>query len=1546
METDKNGFDFGEQDYNEFSFGTSEEGLSYDRPVDTLALTGEDGTLADVKSSLSRSIDFDIYNIIQNKDETKPVEDVVLDLESKSSLNQEIAQYPTGNIELMARDYGDSPSILSDLDRQYQAKLNIWKEVLGKAEKETDFENRPVSFWGRLTDRGFLDRVFLRGALDTVESLTGRTSRLGATFNYNLSNSSVSVEDFRKFAEDYVRSTLEEGVLTTAPQFSLEQLKQETSTFGFDPLDIEKKFLAVAFSVLPSIGPAARTAARVFPKAAALKAATPVARATAVAGEEAGAKVGINLTETVNDVEAAAKIGPSAVDIPLPDSRPAVGKFAQYVQENEVARQLNELYSAGYAGRTFTPDEINAISSDVVLKWQAKNTQSPFHDVEIVSKHSDLDRVVLTLDDGTEIRAGQALSEFGETTGKGLPETELGKAITKSEQAVRISDKGLGVYTAIVRIGNPKKGGEAFAPLKSGKPPAAIKRLVENTPGAKIALKDANNPLSGYVVELEIPIDTTKLVKDYDVQDVLGSVSIRDTFLRLLGNTAERDAALLDATSVMAEQSSNLFQKKIFEETGKVLKSLPSESRSTMTAIYTRLRDGEDSFQRIRYSRERFEELWKEYHPKDVAPTEKDWQAYSKLEYANEAAYLIKASENFRHYVRQGYNTAIRATDTEYGTPAKIVRQSDVIEDATIFDASSGVYLKKADLLEDAYVKAPIYRLSEEIGDYQYVIKPLEVRVLDPVDTLHFNPGGPRLNPREKFFITIRLKSGRLKALMGARTEKQARLATKQIETIEAALKSGAKNIDDIIKNNSDFALGIQNVADYLAFKTKHGWYSLEGEFIAPKPRNHSPLPNEVFNYELNGGRTLGEVIENDYRRGDISLPTFGGEAAYNTSPVNAIYGQLNTAAKELAFRQYTEDAILGWLRHAPKEWLPKNVDEADFFRTFKKVDRDALNNATSSYERRMAELYDIIERKLNIKSGLQKRLTKFLEGIEDTVINTSDGALRKIGSTYLKQKAKRVPSFKIPAQGQLLHLGFFTKLSLSPDQLIMQGFNVIPMLIAHPVLGTKAATFVALSKPVLRNVDDAVDKLWITNTSKRLAMTEDEVSDLLAYMRKSGTTEIAGSALEIGTEVSGGLRKFRGRGYDYKTTTAAAEKASDYLGKGLEYGRLPFTLGDKLARYNAMVLAAMDFQKKNPGLSILNNKEAIVARETALNHHMRTIQRYEIQSGLLKVPTQFLSFLFNSMQSVFVGTNLTIRERLAFFAVYGPALGLTGLGVGESADWIAEQMNEQFGEGTIEADRPSFRLIKDGVFDALIQWIGQDAFNLDYRDLPALSKRLSVVQGLGDYWKSVTEGKFAEVIGGPSGGIAYDIIKDFAEISIAAYDDRPVELTDKFVKTLSNIKGVDNFRKAHIIANVGRQTSRATGRMVPGELSVTAAIVALTGFSNRLAQDFYAEREFFIADAQEIKAYRSHFEEQARNIDVLMRSTSEEDNKRGKELALEQLNVVNALSVPPEDRADFRRVLLLPVANDSIVIKMLKRAMEQGNNYRARRIAEEFGPR
>lgn len=1402
------GYDINIQTLDE-QFGVAAE-PPQERPDDILVTTLEDMTTEEAKNRVLETSNNSIYETFIRGYQTGKTAD---------QLAEEVASNGTKREDLLSnKEFVAEQGLTLDdyewsaVDTRIATNMQIAQEITQNRMQAIGEEK---SMFGRgldVADR-FLRAVSPIGVFEDITADTESNSRI------ILDNAAkLSPADFKVWFEGYADEVAKEGIFRENTLSAFEELSAEIAGAGFDPMKgTNQLFAAVDVATSFTLGAAVKGVKSIVKPS--LKSSTAVGRVTAIKGPEAGAAAADKILERAPDPVALNNVAPSVLDAAPQPVRVPQAKFTDKMMANKITRDMDDMFQKGAFGRVATKEAIRDAALKIVERRKT-NVANPVFDFKYF-------------------------------------------------------DEGLGNYVTAVRFGRVMDG-TPFKPLANGQPPESLKRHLEDiktrAPEAEIVPVNPDDLRQGYVVEVKERINTSGLQEAIDEVQGLSAGWVRNTVGRvmnnpIMGSTALRDVQRLETLNNMGESARAAVKQYVLNPYLRAMESLSPKETYTIQRVYGELRDGSDAARRTRYDESEFRTKYIQLHPSNAEPSPKAFEAFQAVATVEEADYLIKSTNMLQRYIEKGYNNTIQVFDN-YFAPAKTVRRSDIPADARIIDGQSGVALRLDELGDE---DLPIWKIDKPTASGQeYVITPKKVRMIDPTDVMGYNPGGSRVNPLLNYFVVVGGK--RLKSLMGAFSEKQAKLAKDQLTNLKKAIETGS--IDDaIVQANNDWNPSIQTANDLRKFMDDEGWDLTRGD-IGIKGRDESLIDAEVDGDDLFVGLRADDYIQNDLRRNDKVLLDFGGGRAYNEDPVNSVLAQFGQSAFTYSNRAYSRNAMVGWVKRAQqsqqgRSWLPANVSPNNYEELF----RNAKVTGNNEFANRMRELQEITNRKLNMKDDFSIAMEGWGQKAAEFIFDKTS-ELGQRGVPFLKG------GIKLDLAGDptnfLLKIGFQSAFGFfNASQIFLQSFHATTIMAISPTHGFKGAALVPAMRGAINAYEKGAGPEAIKRFAKAAEISEKEAEEWFEFIRTSGRAVVEGDAIEDGTAIGWGISGWKGENLEYGKAAAAKNLTSKYVGKALDAGVMPFQFGERLTRFTAMNTAILEFKAKFPGVSVLSDQARmwITRREQDLTFNMNSAARAKAQSGVMKVPTQWLSYSLRASEAVFVGRNFTKAERARLAAVLLPFYGLAGFGLASSADYVAEKLG-------IEPGGALYMGLKNGVLDGLFSALGVDL---------SVGQRLAPAGAFFDVYKNITEGKFLEVVGGPSGQIGQGLYESVLSAVTALRTGQTASLTEDVIQILRTPSGIDNVAKAIGIFNNGIYRSK-TGVALPFEMSVSEGVTALLGFAPQRVTEFYNRKSDMFADTKKLGTFRKEVNRDAERIFQLLEGDANDIDQAIR--LFEELNV------------------------------------------------------
>jgi len=1288
------------------------------------------------------------------------------------------------------------------------------------------------------------------------ENLTKRSERLGAEFLYKAADPNVSLNEFAQWARGQIDDVMSEGLRENNAN-TLAWLKSSVLNYGYDPQADLVKYIAILDLV--GLGSTAKAGLKAVAKTA--KPRTITAKISSEASPEEAADVAADIARKRVDPVVEADAGPSATNLHPPATPVTEGHYARILKKDKLVQKLSDLINSGSMGRALTKDEIALATSKFADRFKQR-VGNPIYDQPAA------------VDTG-----------FGNQ----LLRVDFGKAAD----------------------GNP------YAPLKNGEAPASVKRLAERTGGQVAKVTNEAGELKGYVVRFEENLDLSKVSKDkdftldYDPDELLRMERgiVRKTMGRVFGNFLMGSTALrgVERTNVLANLGKDAqgAVRNLIEQEYKKIDALTADEFEALDSITRGLRDGAEATERVWFSDLEFANKFKAYTGKQA--DERIISAYNATVSLDNARYILNANNTMRRFVEKGYKTL--TLPNGFRIPSKIISKDALSSDDFIIDIASNTRLRKSELDEGV----DVWKLHDDYEGIMYASRPNKVDALDPGDVLGYNAGGPRFNPKANYFVVVGdLARGRVKSLMSTFTKTDADTAVEQLNNIRRAILDEVDDIDEIIKNNSDWNPSIQTLKQFQDESAKNGW-NLSDEFeISVKPRNQSieeVAPDDVY-YR----RPFSEFVENDMRRNDKVLPQFGGGLSHNMDPMNSIMQGLGTAVNEFATNAYNFNAMAGWVKKAKKEWLPSGYSPEDYRGLF----LNAKVTGTDPFSRRMRELQAIERRRMGVKSETHLWMESLGQQLSEYVFDTTGGRIAtRIGD----------PSNALLNVGFQSAFGFF-----NISQFLIQGSHATTIMAISPKHGMRGASMTLALRSLYHQSGEALE-LGVQRAAKFYDMEPEEIKEIMEYVRTSGRSFINGDAIEQGTGISWGVSSFNGESLMPRTVRKTYFKTKKVMKKGLDKGLYPFQAGEYLGRLTGTYTSILEFKAKNPGVPLTSERAryAIARRDHDLTFNMTNTGRPMIQSGLMRVPTQWLSHSFRAMEEIFVGRNFTRMERARMATVLIPMYGTAGFGFSSAADMIADYYD-------MDPESSGFTFLKWGMVD----WIGDVLMPDDVgKEGIGLSKRLSPVGAIVDTYRKITQDQFLEVALGPSGQIAKSAGDAFMNVMSKSYDTRGVALTEDIITLLRQPSGLDNIAKAVGIFNNGEYRSK-NGVTLPTEMSTTEGFFQLLGVGSLKTQEYYEAKSIVYNSEKKLKKFRKEINKYSERAYSLIESSDQADKERGFKLMHEIDAMIKLSGFSPEQQKSLTNTALRK--DPDSFLRTYQTLLRHDRDFTAQRTAATLG--
>ena len=1296
----------------------------------------------------------------------------------------------------------------------------------------------------------FFDVNILREiTIGAFENVTFRSNREGSDIREAFTNQTPG--EFQEWAKEYIAERKEEGIFSSDSIWNLYKAASDATYLGNDPLAGLNAVFGVAD--IATLGATSLVKGGVKSAITTAKSGTIAYDAGTVAGKV------LSLSKVRRPVDAVAVIeGEVAAAQVLSKSVDDMG-----VQIDEVA-----------AGRNL-PEELDptvgpsARPSGVTLR--------------------QADRKTTLMEKMEEMNRRGSFGEYIEPTIINRVASETAARIATRTNDVMLNskvivDEGSDDFKVIVRMGKDGSG-SAFR----------LKRDAEAIAGSDPSLKVVKREEGrGYFIEAEQRIDVLGLPTASET--FKKGNFIADATNKMFGAATIRLGDKLGGKFMQAEAGQALIGDLI-KPYQKAINKLKGPEQTNLSDFMTQLRDGELSHMRLAPTRESFESLYKTMYG---AKASKDLlNAYDSLIDISDTTWQIRSSDRLKRVVSEG---GIHADLTDdYGDIVyRVDGQKVAIPDSElILDLATGRSLRKTELSGNQIV----HKVPGTYLDHLFVTNVKSTRVLERVDVMPYNVGGPRTNAQFRWFVGTGKQqtlasgntiNGGFKTMLGSFGKEQAETAVRQLNTISRKTKAlmDEQGVDDVtglklskaeyddlgevIRQNNSWNKHITDLEDLVGISLKYG-FKFREEFAAKARDQKISIADEGEDISLSGS-TYGEQVGTrlNMKRGDTPLFEYGGKQAVNASPVSAIADQFGSEAFGYTNRAASQNAMVGWVKLAESNeglvTFPKGVSKSDYLNRFlgAEITKSGKFNDLAA---QLREQQDVIKRRLNQTTWASDKWDVFTASATESIFEKS---------------GFKVDLTKTDPSSQLLKVGFYSKFGFfNPDQFMLQALHGLTVAAISPINGTKA---LGLSAPLL-----IVTKLPVGPTRtlaiKRLAksglIAEDELTDLVRYIDESGRNIVDTQIIELQAPQKFGVR------------STLAGKAASNVNSFLDKSTLFFKEGERATRMSAIATAFLEHRAKRPDIDPFSadGRSWISNREQDLSFRMTTASRSFVQSGPMRVPTQWLTFSLRALENITVGRNFTAGERARMFAVMGPMYGMTGLGIGQMAGYVTEKLG-------YDPDAPetvtTFNRIKFGVVDAVLSnLLGAET---------AYATRVAPVDQLIDTWRKLFDEEFMTVIAGPSGEITRDMYQVGVSAISAIFGGRSSMAREDLTQLVRNLSTADKIFKIKELIETGNYRSR-TRKMSVGGLGPADAAAVIFGATPAPVQNYYDYTEMVFKEGDASRKLEKRLREKANYAITLLTTGGKDDMVKGEKLYYEvndelwSSNLTNELKVSIQKR-------------------------------------------
>lgn len=1277
----------------------------------------------------------------------------------------------------------------------------------------------------------FVDReIFRQAVFGFWEDLTNRTARQGQEFGEVLLGESDPAK-VREFMRLKVEEARSEGILGEN-FFAYNQLVREAYSLGYNP-DVGFDRAFAALDLAGFAGAAYKVAGKgltIASRAAKLKSTTAATRAGAFGGVQEANKVAENIHRIEVDPVNTANMQSSSVDLNPGSVRPSVGVTLREARASRLTEELRPSIQRGAVPDSGLTANIDEVSSKAIDSFK-KNTSAFVYNTRI--------------DDIA---------------------TELGD-IRKS---------------IVFRIG--KEDGKVFDAVKNKKTKTfeaegGAQELADKIGGVVRPL-DTEDLSKGFVVDVEEALDLrdTKF-KGWDI--ALSKKKWYDLTARIfdnqiLGGAAQRQITELNEIALRAENATKFLNTR-GQEFAEKLGKLDFEESKMFNAVIENLGSGiplkslgDKAASRASWDRNDFAAEW--LVSTGEMPSEKIYEAFETARDVENAAYEMAAVEAVRSAIEKGFKNSIEVADGVW-VPARRKSAKDLDDKAEIVDLRGDISQVRTKAQVAAFGDdVVVWELGEKWNGKDYYVFPSNPpRVIQPSDVYGYSAYGRRDNRQLDYFTFLLDEEGNFKTVLGSKSKEEGDLAKSQLEAIQTAYKTADNEaqIDEVIALNNKWNPNIRNKRQMDEWLADHKIDLMAGK-LDTKVRD-APYTNPFD--KLYTGDSIGDMVLRRQSRSDRAITEFGGGKPINLDPVDSIIKNYGSVAHKYAWNAYTHKSMTEWLGQA--DMMMKNSMSVAFDIPQSLNPRTQFLGAkvigNSREAKRMREIHAIIKRQLNMKTEFELKTQAFLGEVAEQF--------------YDATKIKIQPGDPVAA---ILQTGFFSAFAFNMSQALMQGSTVMNAIAIAGKAGLDGMVAQAHIRLFFSRIDDAASEaIFLERLGQLTKLPEDKVRELVTLFNENLPNVVASDIMELGTPSIAGL----------STKSSKAKFMASRLGKKLlDIGYIPFNQGEALAKSTGFTTAAIEFARKNPDISLLSEagRNFVARRSSAVTQNMTMSMRGAAQTGFWRVPSQWLNFFFRSMEQVFVGRDLTGRERarLGFFLM--PFYGFTGLGMGQVADEVAEMFDL---DPESEEDRAKFIALKYGFMDGFLNYF--TPFDV------ALSARMAPATAVWDLYDKFTQENVLTAIGGPSGSILYSGYEALHNLLSNTANGYTGTLTEDSLRILRNFSGINNVAQAVGIIKDDVYRSRK-GLKLPVEVDVGDALISGLGFTPIRVTELYAQ----IGENIDLSKEMKKLEKKMRDSSALAWSIYGEEPERAGQILREASTVIEKAPLSESKKRQMLRLL------------------------------------
>ena len=909
-----------------------------------------------------------------------------------------------------------------------------------------------------------------------------------------------------------------------------------------------------------------------------------------------------------------------------------------------------------------------------------------------------------------------------------------------------------------------------------------------------------------------------------------------------------------------------------------------------------------------------------------TVPRKEVIQVYELAVEASDAAWWVQASE---------YLTAMNKKNTlMFSDKPNLWVQ--IYPDKSVRSTIGKVKNAKTGKLVDADSLPPETIIYKRVEGKQGVVSHVYnvqgmTRLPTHADALPYNAGGPRSNPYETHFIgaldtayvdpaTKNLRGKAWGTVGSARSEKDAAAMVSELNTVVDGWKAkgltldprnpyaglgaaGSRALDDLVQANNKWNPQIENWGDFVEFMAGRGVKI--GDAIVWKERGASLKQFIDYQDDFLIHKNLDNLIQ--YKRHDLGLISYGGQKTYNDHPVQSIVRQLQQNVSAAAHLQWKVEhlgrfmAKLEKFRDANKSGQVLEIDNIGPYTDEVNI-RHMVIKGNSDLAVQLRWEQSVIVRRLDAFVGSSSE-SAWMAGLRGAWTGTTDKVIEAIHDIpWQGLQGKIVAPMATDARNAIsnkaMSIGFMTKMT-NPASFVTQAMGALQATAISPVNGVRAAILSGYVREIARHPQGPT--LWGTfmkNVAKAVDLDPVELQHLLDHFAASGRGFAKGAVIEDPEAIPGFMGGRAREGWEGAKAIA----------------RTPYYLGENFSQTVSRITAYLDTIKRLPKANRTSKEfwNAVAERDRTLSLNMNKSSASIAQTnGLTRFLTQFTSFHFRALETVFFDGKLTMAERGRLAASLSVLWGWAGMGLPDS--WF------EGGDGTNSGFFHDF--FKYGPIDTLLKntigiTIGSRV-GVKVAEDPVFHINIPSLLGLGSTMNQGYQGPAGYNIAATGASAAWSSLTNFVtgREQLGTYD------LERLVRVFKIVD--DNIMAYQMIREQTRIT--AAGRELPANYTTTEALFQALGFQPNKAQEATQLRsKSFNAYQRQQNAIKAALPSMKMSIKL----GKEGDWGGMNETLLDASAIIDAYGLPPSVRADTMRSVIREANSDDferIVMSCLK---------------------